>query len=647
MKLEQARWGIEQTRLAACSAEPIRTPGTIQPHGALLGIDRESRRIVVASENLESVLGVAPEFALDHVVADLVGEDRLPALRVAAEGANPVTFDMNGYRVDAIVHRNEGPLAFVEFEPTLTVTGDSASGVYAAAHRLAALQGSDDLVDAVTREFSAITGFDRVMVYDFHPDGHGEVVAETRADGMDPYLDLHFPASDIPAQARDLYLTKLSRAIVSTSRPSVGLLAVPGTVAADLDLSLAELRSVSPFHLQFMRNMGQASTVSFSLVYRGQLIGMITCAHNTERRLPFILRRSLEVLANQIALEIGSAREIAALRRHVEIDSLRSALVSKIVASDDLVAALLEGNLTVLDLVPADSAAICLSGIVFGTPGAPLAVLDELVGAAGGAILETNALSTIHPALAARIPDLAGVLFVPLEAPGDFIAFFRGEVTRTIDWLGDVSQQHEQEVLAPRASFSAWTQSVSGTSLPWNDLAQEAHDLARDIDGALLRRGESRLATLALHDPLTGLPNRRFLMTELDRTLGLGGDLSLLFVDLDGFKSVNDTRGHETGDRLLIEIGRRLTAHTRENDRVARLGGDEFVVICDGMTGADAHTLAERMVEAIRQPFDGQTVTASIGILRVSDDDSAVDVLQRADAAMYRAKEAGRNRVSA
>lgn len=636
----------EQTRLEACSAEPIRTPGSIQPHGALLGVDRESRLIVVVSENSEEFFGVPPERVLGHTVEDFVGEDSLPALRAAADGANPVPVMLGGRRIDAIVHRGEGPLAFVEVEEPVEWESDSASAVYAAAQRLAAIDGTPDLLDAVTREFADITGFDRVMVYEFHPDGHGEVVAETRIESLERYRGLRFPASDIPAQARQLYLTKLSRAIVSTTRESVGLVAVPGTIPHDVDLSLAELRSVSPFHLQFMRNMGQASTVSFSLVYRGELIGMITCAHNTEKRLPFLLRRSLEMLAHQVAVEIGSARAIDALRREVHDTALRASLVGKIVASDDLVGALLEGDTTLLDLVPADSAAVCLDGSLHGTPGAPLSGVDAVYKVAAGKVLETNSLAQTHPRLAEKLPGIAGVLFVPLNNEGDCIVFFRHEVLQSIEWLGNVAEQNRETVLAPRASFSAWTESVTGTSLPWLGMMREAEQLAADIDGALKRRSEARLATLAMHDPLTGLPNRRYLMAELDRVLTAGGDISLLFVDLDDFKSVNDQHGHEEGDRVIIELGRRLSEHTRTHDRVARLGGDEFVVICDGMSEPDARAMAERIVAAARQPVGDHVVTASIGIVTVDGATSSDELLQRADAAMYRAKQAGRNRIS-
>ena len=638
----------EQSRLEACSAEPIRTPGSIQPHGALIAVDRTTELIVAVSENAERYLGVTPDRVLGRTVAAFVGEAPIPALRAAVTGKNPVGVTINGVDFDAIVHRGTAPITFVEFEPQLPdVATDDSSAVFAASSRLAQIDDRSQLLAAVADEFSALTGFDRVMVYDFHPDGHGEVVAETRLVEMEPYLGLHFPASDIPVQARELYLTKLSRAIVSTVTPNVGIMALPELVTPQLDLSVAELRSVSPFHLQFMRNMGQASTVSFSLIHRGELAGMITCAHNSERRLPFLLRRSLEVLARQIALQLGTAREIKNLRREVHLRELRATLLSKIVASDNFAGALLDGEFTVLDLIPADAAAVRLDGAVSRTDDAPaLQALESLTIAAAGSPFETNALSTTHPELSELMPDVGGVLFVPLPHDGDYVAFFRREVLRSVRWLGDIGEQNRATVLAPRGSFSAWTQSVSGTSHPWADLTDEAQELARELDAALTRRVEARLATLALHDPLTGLANRRALMNQLERAMSSVQEISLLFIDLDEFKAVNDTYGHETGDEVIVEVGNRLVEQTRAQDRVVRLGGDEFVVLCEGTSAFDAEVIAQRITAAVREPIGNLSVTASVGVVTVNGDSSAADVLGRADAAMYRAKQSGRDRVS-
>jgi chemotaxis family two-component system sensor kinase Cph1 len=195
-----------------------------------------------------------------------------------------------------------------------------------------------------------------------------------------------------------------------------------------------------------------------------------------------------------------------------------------------------------------------------------------------------------------------------------------------------------------------------GRSTPWTGLESEADDLARDLTLALLRQADTQLAALAMRDALTGLPNRRLLMDRIE--LGLAREiepteptrLTVLFVDIDSFKAVNDTYGHDAGDTLLVQVANRILATTRTPDTVARLGGDEFVVLCDGITEQEAAVIADRIAEAIRQPIDvgGSlvTVTASVGMAVADPASTAADVLKRADGAMYRAKAQGKDRVA-
>ena len=173
-------------------------------------------------------------------------------------------------------------------------------------------------------------------------------------------------------------------------------------------------------------------------------------------------------------------------------------------------------------------------------------------------------------------------------------------------------------------------------------------------DVSLLRAAEKRLRNIALTDPLTGLSNRAGL-AEAVRGLALlppdeRADCAVMLIDLDNFKRVNDTHGHEAGDRLLVEIAERIRSCIREGDVAARLGGDEFVIFCRKLGPATANLIAARLVEAITPPVDlGEGVTgrvgASVGVAfaPTREIDSA-DLLRRADHAMYAAKKSGKGR---
>ena len=646
----------EAHRLAECAAEPIRTPGAIQPHGALVGVDSDSLTVQIVSENAAPMLGLdAP--LLGRVLGDVTGtafaDDVRRFVSHPESTANPLSLAMNAGSFDVIVHR-VGDIVVLELEPVRPrALQQMTSALYALIQRLAQTVDVQDLRDETARGLRDLTGFDRVLIYRFHPDEHGEVVAEDRALDMEPYIGLHFPASDIPAQARELYLTKLSRAIVGTSDESIDLLAIDGSAtAATFDLSHAELRSVSPHHLQFMRNMGQNSTLSFSMVREGRLIGMITCAHRTPLQVPFIVRRGIEVLASQLALQLSALDQVRQLQRQAETRHTRRLLLTQIEVADEIAGSLVRGEVTALDVIEADGVAVCIDGRT-RTAGAapPTAELEALVEHAGvgvdGGLFVTESLAIEHPTLAEMAPSATGVLIVPVGGAGDFLAFFRDEVLREIDWLGDQTPANRQTRLSPRNSFSAWTASVTRTATPWNEMVEEAVELGRDLESTLLRRAESQLAQLAMRDSLTGLPNRRGLLHEIESVFNRpeSGEISLLFIDLDRFKQVNDDYGHDVGDSVIAAVSQRIDAHTRTTDVVARLGGDEFVVLCDGTAADTATEVARRVRAAIGEPLVLPLATlhisASVGTATTRRDGSPDGLLRAADEAMYRAKQNG------
>ena len=651
----------ERERLEVCAREPIRAPGSIQPHGALLGIDPRDQTVTLASENAADMLGLEHS-PLGRPLLELFGASFAAEIRAAMDdnvGASPIPLAAPAGEFDAIVHEAREGLVVIELEPEVTDRlRRSTPLLYDLVHRLSRTRDRDELFTLAADGLRSLTDFDRVLVYHFHPDGHGEVVAEACADDMDPYCGHHFPASDIPEQARQLYLTKLSRAIVGTSGARVPLVALDGAFdAANLDLGGAELRSVSPHHLEYMRNMGQSATVSFSLVHDGELIGMITCAHRSLRRISFLMRQGIEVLANQLALQLSAFDQLERLRREVALRKTRADLVAQISATDEIAFSLVRGAVSALDLIEADGLAVRIGGrtrVVGHTP--PTTELEAIAGhviALGDTQpFFSEAFARDYPDVAGRSPSVIGVLVVPIGGTGDYIAFFRDEVLKKVNWLGDQTDANRDTPLSPRRSFASWTQSVTGTAPAWGELAGDALDLARDIEGALLRRVESDLAQLAMHDQLTGLPNRRPLIDRLDALVHdqSVGDVSLLFIDLDGFKEINDTYGHDVGDAVITAVAQSILAATRAEDLVARLGGDEFVILCPGLSARDAVAAAGRVQAAVAAPLliDGTTivVTASIGCasldasaLGTGATDVAADLLRRADEAMYRAKD--------
>lgn len=639
---DRPRDEAELLRLQECSAEPIRTIGRIQSHGVLFGIDEVTGVVVVASENVEHWLG-----------RDLrdAGSETLTWAISHGVALDPIRAEFEGATYDVIAHRGTAPL-LLELEPIVPGLDYVRTGVVSAIQRLAGISDPDELRRQAAREIKNITGYDRVMCYHFHDDGHGQVVADEHEPDMEPYFGLHFPASDIPSQARALYIEKRSRVIGSTDDAGFALHTLLPE-ESPVDLGVTELRAVSPHHLQFMRNMGQASTVSFGLVIDDRLVGMFTCAHRTPRRIPVLLRRALEVMATQVATQLAAAEQIRRLRRQLEARERRIALIAPIYGRTDVGTVLMSGDRTVLDIVPADGAMLRLGAAIHtvGVVPAPdrlFAVIDEL--GAGRYLWE--ALPLERPELAVEVPGVTGLLVVPLGGEGDALVFVRSEVSRSVDWLGDQRAENRDSPLSPRRSFSAWRESVTGRSLPWGEHAQDAFDLGEEIRAAIVARTQAELAELALRDALTGLHNRRFLDDRLDELLhGSEKSVAVVFLDLDDFKLVNDTYGHEMGDAVLATIGRRLSGVARSSDVVVRLGGDEFVIVCVDAGPVEAAAIAGRALAAITEPIVVRQaeirVNGSAGIVAAERGIAPGELLDAADAAMYRAKRDGGGRVSA
>jgi chemotaxis family two-component system sensor kinase Cph1 len=647
--------------------EYARDDRAIQPHGMLVAARAHDLVITHASQNCGDQLGIEAADMLGRTLDSVLGAAWVEQYRKALGGSagepSPAEVRIGERRFDVMVH-HAAALVVVELEPSTEAPGERAAlAVYRAITRLTRATTDSDLWDAAAVALRELTGFDRVMVNQLRPDGHGEIVAEDAAPGMEPVRGLRFPESDFPERIRDLYLRRRSRMIVSSTAVPSDIVGATGDGRSPLDLELAELGVVSPHDLYFMQTLGHASLLSLSLVRGDELIGVITLASRTPRSVSLPIRHGLEALANQVALQQGTMAEIARLSQSVRLRLVRAKLIEqlRLRRSTDVSAiatALLQGDLTLLDLIPADGAMVCLgahsSSIGTVPPVASvraavvqLAITDESRSVASAS------LAADHPDAAALLPSVSGLIVTPLPGFDGFLAWFRGGVTDSANWFGDQPSGSAPRSAPSTTSFPSWTSTTTDRSAAWAGLESEADDLSRDLTVALLRQAETQLAALAMRDALTGLPNRRLLMDRLE--LRLAGRspstaATLLFVDLDGFKAVNDALGHDAGDEVLTRIATRILATTRAQDTVARLGGDEFVILLDETTALEAAAIADRIIAAIRQPIRtaGQsvTVTASVGMAVSDSRMSPVDLLKRADEAMYRAKALGRDQVA-
>jgi chemotaxis family two-component system sensor kinase Cph1 len=478
-----------------CETEPIHIPGAIQPHGVLVAVDPASLSIVQISANCADHCGVVPEAMLGRPLSDLVGA-AAPALSASAnvastEAVEPIVIEVDGRELDVLAHRHQG-LLIVELERHDRGAVSTDPDLRAALRRLQRPNSISELCVVAVEVVRKLTGFDRVMMYRFDELGHGDVIEESTGEGVTSYRGLRFPASDIPRQAREMYLLNWLRLIPDAAYTPVPLVPERRPDTGDpLDLSFATLRSVSPVHLEYLRNMEVRASMSVSLVDGEQLWGLIACHHRTPRHVSFAARAACEVIGRVVALQIGAQQELAIRAARHALRGVASTLVDAMrERQGDVATALVQRGDALLQLAGATGAAVCTANEIRSIGATPTSSqLAGLVAWLGknltGGTLHTHSLGERHPPAAEFAHVASGLLAMTLpEGAPSYVLWFRPELVRTVNWAGDpaksvvVSEGNQR--LHPRHSFQEWKQVVRGSSRTWRGPEIEAiEDLRR------------------------------------------------------------------------------------------------------------------------------------------------------------------------
>ncbi len=494
--------------ISGCAREPIHTPGAIQPYGVLLIVDPESLQVrerAVAQPSLLEEFGEPLSRHIDEVLGGVLAP--FTALfRQAAIGSSvhAGAVDLPGHgRHQLLVHRSATDL-LVELEAPVPGQPGSLEELYPAIRELmTAIESAatvKDLCHLAAEHMQRVTGFDRTMVYQFDAGWTGTVVAEDGNGLLPSYLDLRFPESDIPAQARELYRRNQVRLIADSDyTPTPLMRADSHRDAPPTDLSLAVLRSVSPVHLHYMRNMGTGASMSVSLVHEGRLWGLVSCHTVQPRRLPYHVRTACEFMGQILSLQIALKERARSVEDRVARRSILVKLLGRMAGDEDFIAALRHDQDNLLSLTEAAGAAIVHKGECVRVGQCPaaadvLAIANWL--AAGHSGQETY--STDHLAAVwepgGQICDVAsGLLAVSISQLHDsYLMWFRPEVVRTVRWGGDPRKTATPGTpLSPRSSFDAWKETVQQRSLPWSDADRDAaQEMRTAIVDIVLRKAE-------------------------------------------------------------------------------------------------------------------------------------------------------------
>ena len=560
-----------------CEHEPIHIPGAIQPHGLLLVLSNPGMQIIQISANAMQWSGLAAEALLGQPVSVLI-DDALQA-GLHHQLGEPAALERPRYlgvtaigsqRCDVVAHRRGGQL-ILELEPQpvdagmgvdLGWTNTIYPQVRSFVAQLPSCHALEPLCMLAADEVRLMTGFGRVLIYRFEDDDHGCVLAESRQPDYDSYLGLHFPESDIPRQARELYRLNPIRLIADAHYQPVPLIPAhhPQTGAAT-DLSLAALRSVSPLHLQYMRNMGTLASMSISIIVGGRLWGLIACHHAQPRHVALPIRMACEHLGQILSLQIEAKQDNEEAQHGRDLSRVLVRLLASMAERDSLVDGLTAMPNELLQLAGADGAAVVSSGRCVRIGDAPtesaiVDLVDWLSRQDVGGRYSSEHLEADYPGGAASLSPAAGVLAISIsQLHRHYVLWFRHEIVRTVDWAGDPTKTgHSQDgaaALTPRSSFARWRQTLHGYARRWRASEIDAADQLRHaILAVALRRAEEMAA---LNEELTR-SNRELEAFSYSVSHDLRAPLRHIVGYADLLREFDGERLSERGQRFLSNI---------------------------------------------------------------------------------------------
>ncbi|MCJ2032929.1 HWE histidine kinase domain-containing protein [Methylobacterium sp. J-068] len=564
----------ETVDLSSCDREPIHVLGAIQPFGFLVAVSPDWI-VVRASENAARWLGHSDADLLGLPLSDLMDAEAIHLIRghlQALRGPDAIdrifgtALQPGGSSFDIALHISGGSIV-IEAEPSVSEHLDAGNLVRSMVGRLQQTVGFDPFCREAARQMRALTGFDRVMVYRFDPDGSGAVIAESARSGLAPYLGLHYPASDIPKQARALYERNWLRIIADVEAPPVAVLPQRDPEGHPLDLSMSTLRTVSPIHIEYLRNMGVAASLSVSILRGGKLWGLFACHHTEPRHISLERRTGAELFGQMFSLilesrerEAETAYEASSRALH---DRLMGALASGGTSLENITGFLDD----IAGIVTCDGIGVWVNGEVTLRGATPTA--EEFAGlvrflnrTATSRAFATHEIGAVHPPAADYTERAAGLLAVPISrAPRDFLVFFRREIARTVTWAGSpekpVTLGPNGLRLTPRKSFEAWTEVVHGQSLPWSAVDLRIAEALR----ITLLEVILRLTDSAEKERKTSQERQELLIAELNHRVRniLNLIRGIVAQSRSGTDSVEDFAG---------VIGQRIQALARAHDQI-------------------------------------------------------------------------------
>jgi light-regulated signal transduction histidine kinase (bacteriophytochrome) len=475
-----------------CGSIPLHLVNLIQPHGLLLVIDSKQLHIRQVSENASNQLLTAPEDLLDQPLSQFIPEAQFRDLQEKLgnqQNQEKIPFTLTFHTPQqerlfiALIHP-EPDYVLIELEEGKEQSGNSFISIFQQIKYITSLLKQSPttagIAQVAAEELKRFTGFDRVLVYQFDQQWNGTVVGQAKEEDMSDFMGLRFPASDVPRQARELYLKNPYRLIPTRDYTPARLLPVINPITQRFtDLSDCNLRSVAGVHLEYLANMGIMASMSLPIIVENRLRGLISCHHKSPKNPDYETRTAMELLSTIISGQVAAKEKETAILKRAELSNVHAQLLEQVYKSSSFIDGLLQGKTNLMKLLSLTGVAVAYEGELQVQGKVPdMRKLKELTSWLrrnnSERIFVTNSLPHLYPN-SKDYKDLAsGLIAIPINTEqGEYILGFREEVLQTVNWGGNPDQAIQIEPdgkhYHPRNSFAIYQQTVRLSSLPWQE----------------------------------------------------------------------------------------------------------------------------------------------------------------------------------
>jgi light-regulated signal transduction histidine kinase (bacteriophytochrome) len=498
--------------LTNCEHEPIHIPGSIQPHGFLIGLDSDWKidfctanislfvdlqHTDILGKNFTAIFGSKQQ----EQILDYINEDKI-------QNVFPLEINLLGKSFQVSIHKSHD-IYVLEAEPKFA-DREKLADVYTQTIQFVTQMNNTsslkDLCALVAEGTREITGYDRVMIYKFDEQYNGEVFAESCREDLEPFLGLHYPHTDIPVQARELYIKNQLRLIVDIDYKPVPIFTIDDNKEnKNLDLSLSILRSTSPIHVEYLKNMGVGATLTISLIHHDRLWGLIACHHYSKKNISPEIRLAAKLqgqfITSQIDIRQSNDENVSAQRASLALEELTSL---ELPLSDDSLETIVNTQ-EILNLCNASGVSVSTKDKIYKSALAPSdeyikTLTEQITKQIQDKTFVTNKLSDYFSEIE-HCPDFAGILYHSLDSHSHII-WYRPETISEINWGGDPEKAivKDNNGLHPRNSFNIWKQIIKNQSNTWkqyeiNTAIRYSHTLHNHLMLIMLSKEEEKYRT--------------------------------------------------------------------------------------------------------------------------------------------------------